>query len=44
MKKVPDEVARPPIEIIEDDAPNFESIFFIMGIGLLILFMLVGVK
>lgn len=44
MKKIPDEVVRPPIKIIEDDTSSFEPIFFIMGIGLLVLFILVGIK
>lgn len=44
MKKIPNEVVRPQIKIIEDEAPNFEPIFFIMGIGLIILFILVSIK
>lgn len=44
MKKTPPDVARPPIQIVENESFSFEPIFFMMGIGLLILFMLVGVK
>lgn len=44
MKKNPPDVVRPPIKIVESESFSFEPIFFMMGIGLLILFILVGVK